>query len=206
MGSAAALDAARGEGTSDVAQQEVDLLQKLQRVRMLLEEVTPRILAEAGLTHEEIQLTLKVGNVQTSSAISPAESKQHYYALPHALPIASRQKLDERRMLVRLSGKFFEDSEATQWLKSELTGAIEGMEKPELILDCSGVTYWSSGAFGSLFACKRLLGGCGGKLILTNLSTEMYAPIRLGHFDELFTIRRAVRGVNAPDLAMQVSE
>ena len=81
------------------------------------------------------------------------------------------------------------DPAAIQELGEHLFDLVEKEEREKIVLNCSGVEFLSSAALGKLITFDKKAKRSGAKLILTNISPEIFQVFAITNLDKLFKIK-----------------
>ncbi len=81
------------------------------------------------------------------------------------------------------------DSEAIQELGEELFGLVENDNRKKLVLNFENVEFLSSAALGKLITFEKKSKRNDAKLILTNITPEIFQVFAITNLDKLFTIK-----------------
>lgn len=91
--------------------------------------------------------------------------------------------------VVRFKDSKIIDPEAIQELGAELFDLIEREEREKLLLNFADVEFLSSAALGKLITFEKKAKRSGAKLVLTNISPEIFQVFAITNLDKLFTIK-----------------
>ena len=107
--------------------------------------------------------------------------------------MAAKQRIDVSESaaisVVRFKDHKIIDPEAIQQLGEELFALVEEEEREKIVLNFSGVEFLSSAALGKLIPFDNKAKRLGAKLILTNISAEIFQVFAITNLDKLFEIK-----------------
>lgn len=107
--------------------------------------------------------------------------------------MAAKQRIDVSESaaisVVRFKDHKIIDPEAIQQLGEELFALVEEEEREKIVLNFSGVEFLSSAALGKLITFDKKAKRLGAKLILTNISAEIFQVFAITNLDKLFEIK-----------------
>ena len=91
-------------------------------------------------------------------------------------------------LIVRLSGRL--DGENPSRFKKQLNRYIE--LNPDIILDCTELSYLDSSGLGALLSCLRKTVAKGGDMKLTGLGSEVLMVLELTRTQKVFSIFKSI--------------
>lgn len=91
--------------------------------------------------------------------------------------------------VVRFKDQKIIDPEAIQELGDELFTLVEKDNRPKIVLNFENVEFLSSAALGKLILFEKKAKKGGSKLILSNISPEIFQVFTITNLDKLFTIK-----------------
>lgn len=107
--------------------------------------------------------------------------------------MATNQRIDVSESanvtVVRFRDHKIIDPEAIQQLGDELFDLVEGEQRRNIVLNFSGVEFLSSAALGKLITFDKKVKRQDAKLILTNISPEIFQVFAITNLDKLFHIK-----------------
>ncbi|QDS98062.1 STAS domain-containing protein [Adhaeretor mobilis] len=91
--------------------------------------------------------------------------------------------------VVRFKDSKIIDPESIQELGAELFDLIEQDDRKKLVLNFSDIEFLSSAALGKLITFDKKAKRAGSRLILTNISPEIFQVFAITNLDKLFEIK-----------------
>ena len=98
------------------------------------------------------------------------------------------------------------DAAAIGEVDADLTGLVECHRPRLLVLDCADVRFLSAAALGTFLTLNKRLGEMGGRLVLTNLSAQLYEVFEVTRLHTVLDIRTGADGLPLSSLGLSPAQ
>jgi anti-sigma B factor antagonist len=160
----------------------------LRRLRQRLRRLTE---GWAPISSKEQLCIVSAGQRNVGAGRSPEQSRRPLFRIIQFMSNPTHLEVNESASITvaRFKDKKIIDPETIQEIGQELFDLVDKDERRKLVLNFINVEFLSSAALGKLITFKKKVSRNDAKLILTNISPEIYQVFTITKLDREFTIK-----------------